>query len=298
MPAPRTAYRGGHRYYIHPDRQREYPGVTSVLDVGIAKQKFLVPWAAGMSAELAVDLLTGDGSREYFAKLIDRDRRGAVDLLKGASARYTKSRSDLGTEAHKLFERMIRDWGSAEDIESFRRCYEHVHPDVEDHRDHFVAFLLAVNPELIRAEEVVWSDTHGYAGSYDVVIRVWILPDGTPDPTRKIGVPVVIMVDWKTGKDLRAEVGVQLSAYTFAEVTIDADGVEHEMPHIDGLAALHITDKTWSLHPIKGDMRDHFRTFLRWREDFDWLRDVAPTMIGKPIAAAAGRLITGTERRA
>lgn len=286
MPAPRTVYRGGSRFYVHPDRGREFPGVTSVIDAGIAKQRFLIPWAARMTAELAVDTLETPDARRFFAAMVERDRSGAVDYLKGASARYTKARGTLGSKAHDVFERMLR----GEDV-------QYVHPDIEEHTEHFRAFLAEVNPELVRAEEVIWSDTHRYAGSYDAIVNVWLKADGTPDPTRKAGTRRTLIVDWKTGKDLHAEVGIQLAAYAHGDVTIDADGAEHEVPELDGAAALHVTDKGWSFHPIRGGLLLHFETFLLLRDLFEWTRESAPGVIGRPIAGS-GRLVTGTERRA
>jgi len=296
MPAPRTVHRGGHRYYVHPDRGREHPGVTSILGM-LPKQMFLVPWATKMTAELAADTLATPEGRAFFADMVERDRRGAIDYLKGASRRYTRARASVGSEAHDLFERMLRAWPSRFSPEEFADRFRRVHPDVEEHRSHFAQFLAAVNPEMVRAEEVVWSDTHGYAGSYDAIVNVWLMPNGTPDPSRKHGTRRTVVVDWKTGKSVHSEVGLQLAAYASADVTIDSDGAEHPIPELEGALVLHITDTDWAFHPVRGSLHNHFETFLLLRRLFQWDREVAPTMIGKPIAGS-GRLVTGTERRA
>lgn len=291
MPAPRTVHRGGSRFYIHPDRGREHPGVTSIIDM--KGKPFLPSWAAKLSAELAVDTLATPEGRRFFAGMVERDRAGAIDYLKGASRRYTKTRSEVGSKAHDLFERMLRAWdGTASSVAGF----EHVDPDVVDHRDHFVQFLADVNPDLVRAEDVVWSDTHGYAGSFDAILNVWLAPDGTPTADRS-GTRRSLIVDWKTGARTYAEVAMQLAAYAFADCLLDSDGVEHPVPQIDGAAVLHITDTAWEFEPVLGGMRTHFDAFLSLRNVFTWDRDIAPNAIGRPIAGS-GRLITGTERRA
>ncbi|WP_433858224.1 hypothetical protein [Streptomyces kronopolitis] len=280
MPKIRTVYRGGSRFYVHPEnREIVHPGVTSVLGM-LAKQNFLAPWQAKMAAELAVD------SIDFVSDMARRDRDGAVDYLKGAARRYTKVRADLGSEAHDLFERLIRG-----------EYVGRVRSDLQPYVEHFREFLEAVNPELVRAEDVAWSDTYGYAGSFDVVMRVWLDAEGKPTPDRS-GTPHLIMGDWKTSKATYADVALQMSAYMNADFIIDPDGNREPMPEFDGAAVLHVTDTTWAFKPVETGP-DVFAHFLHLRSTFDWDRDVSRKVIGKPIAKkAAGKLVTGTQRRA
>jgi hypothetical protein len=274
----RTIKRGGSRFYVHPERPEiKVPGVTSV--VGMLPKPFLMFWAAKMTAELAVDSLP------FVEQMAQRDRQGAVDYLKGASRRYTKVRADVGSDAHDLFERMIR----GEYVGS-------VHPDLVPYRDHFADFLDTVNPELVRAEDVAWSDAHEYAGSFDAVLRVWIGDDGKPTPDRS-GTPHLLMCDWKTSKDTYPDVALQMSAYAHADRIIRPDGTSEPMPEFDGAAVLHITPDQWAFKPVRID-RDVFEFFLTLRKVFDWDRDVSKTVIGRAIAKSSGKLETGTQRRA
>jgi hypothetical protein len=274
----RTIKRGGSRFYVHPERPEiKVPGVTSV--VGMLPKPFLMFWAAKMTAELAVDSLP------FVEQMAQRDRQGAVDYLKGASRRYTKVRADVGSDAHDLFERMIR----GEYVGS-------VHPDLVPYRDHFADFLATVNPELVRAEDVAWSDAHEYAGSFDAVLRVWIDDDGKPTPDRS-GTPHLLMVDWKTSKDTYPDVALQMSAYAHADRIIRPDGTSEPMPEFDGAAVLHITPDQWAFKPVRID-RDVFDFFLTLRKVFDWDREVSKTVIGRAIAKSSGQLETGTQRRA
>src|SRR5690606_22089183 len=153
----------GQRFYwreTHPaDR---FPGVTSVLDT--LSKPFLPRWYANMAADLALD------SIDYLQRMSDRDREGAKRYVAGAAKRYTDQRSAIGTKAHDMFERMARG-----------HTLKRVHPDMEPYRRHFADFLATVKPELVRAEDVALSDTHGYAGSFDAWLRLRVVlrPDGT-----------------------------------------------------------------------------------------------------------------------
>ncbi|MEU9388683.1 hypothetical protein AB0D86_01620 [Streptomyces sp. NPDC048324] len=274
----RTIQRGGSRFYVHPERPEiKVPGVTSV--VGMLPKPFLMFWAAKMTAELAVDSLP------FVAQMAERDRQGAVDYLKGASRRYTKMRADVGSDAHDLFERMIRG-----------QFVGSVHPDLAPYRDNFADFLEAVNPRLERAEDVAWSDAHGYAGSFDAVLTVWLDDDGNPTPDRS-GTPHLLMADWKTSKATYPDVALQMSAYANADRIISPDGESEPMPEFDGAAVLHITPELWEFKPVRID-EEVFSFFLALRKVFTWDRDVSKTVIGRAIAKSVGSLVTGTQRRA
>lgn len=275
----RTTYKGGSRFYIHPaDSEITHPGVTSVIGM-LPKQNFLAPWNARMTAELAVD------SIDFVKEMAERDRAGAVDYLRGAARRYTKARSDVGSEAHDLFERLMR----GEYVGRQRS-------DIQPYVDNFREFLEAVNPELIRAEDVAWSDTYGYAGSFDVVLRIWMDKGGRITPDRS-GIPHVLIADWKTSKSTYPDVALQLSAYANADYYLDAEGRRYELPTLDGGAVLHITDTDWQFKPVAiGD--DVFEHFLHLRATFDWDREQSKRVIGKPVVQKAGaKIVTGTQRR-
>lgn len=274
--AIRTIQRSGSRFYFNeaaPDTK--YPGVTSVL--GMLPKPFLAYWQAKMVAELAVDSL------DFIEQMAQRDRDGAVQYLKGAATRYTKTRARVGSEAHDLFERMIRN-----------QRIGRVHPDMTPYQRNFAAFLDAVQPELIRAEDVAWSDTHEYAGSFDGILRLRLNEYGKPDAS---GEPATVMADWKTSKATYPEVALQMSAYANADFIIDPAGKRETMPVFDGAVVLHITDEQAALKPVRIDQADVFAHFLHLRETFTWDKDVSKTVLGDPIWSTAGSLITGTQRR-
>lgn len=275
--AIRTIQRSGSRFYFNEDfPDIKYPGVTSV--VGMLPKPFLAFWQARMVAELAVDSL------DFVERMAERDRQGAVDYLKGAANRYTKTRSRVGSDAHDLFERMIRD-------ERIGR----VHPDMVPYQRNFGAFLDGVQPELVRAEDVAWSDQHKYAGSFDGILRLRLDDQGKPDPH---GDPALVMADWKTSKATYPDVALQMSAYAHAETIIAPDGARTPMPEFDGAVVLHITEDQAAFKPVRIDRSDVFAHFLHLRATFEWVQRTSKTVLGDPIWSTGDTLVTGTQRRA
>ncbi|MFE9381763.1 hypothetical protein ACFYMO_00780 [Streptomyces sp. NPDC007025] len=272
----------GARFYVNDARPNvTVPGVTSIISM-LPKQDFLAPWSAGLAADLAID------SFDYLKDMAARDRAGARRYIAGASRRYTEVRSKLGSRAHDVFERLM----NGEEV-------GYVHSDIVNHVEHFRQFLAAVDPELVRAEDVAWSYEHEYAGSFDAILRIWVRvgKDGklaiTPD---RSGTPVLVMVDYKTSKSTYSDVALQLAAYRYADVIIAPDGSESPMPEIESAAVLHITDDQWSFKGVRAD-REVFDAFLTLRKTFTWVRETSRDVIGKPLAKSASGMVTGTQRR-
>jgi hypothetical protein len=276
--AIKTTEGKGPRFYFDTDNPAvKLPGVTSI--VGMLPKPFLTFWAAKMAAELAVD------SIEFIQQMVDRGGRAwAVQYVSGASRRYTKERSDIGSEAHDMFERMIRG-----------ERVGYVSRDMDPYKRHFAEFLDAVQPELVRAEDVAWSDTHQYAGSFDGILRLRLDENGKPAPD---GEPALVIADWKTGKNTYPDVALQMSAYAHADKVISPDGVAEPMPDFDGAVVLHITPDVCAFKPVRIDEADVFAQFLHLRETFEWDRRVSKTVLGDPIWSAGDDLVTGTQRRA
>ncbi|MFF7408687.1 hypothetical protein [Streptomyces lydicus] len=271
-------------YYKEEAPDTKYPGVTRI--VGMLPKPFLQRWSANMAAELALD------SIDYLQRMVDQDREGAKRYVAGAAYRYTDARAKIGSRAHDLFERMIRG-------ERVNR----VHPDLVMYQRHFAEFLAVVKPVLVRAEDVAWSDTHGYAGSFDawLMIRVTVLPDGSweldPDGHNPLSVWVSVIADWKTSKSVWASVALQMSAYAHADKIIAPDGTEEDMPAFDGAVVLHITPDGWDLIRVRIDREDVFAAFLHLRETLKWESTLSKTVLIGSLAKNKARQ-TGTQRRA
>ncbi|WP_223772958.1 PD-(D/E)XK nuclease family protein [Streptomyces sp. 135] len=282
MTAIDTVKKAGARFYFRDTAPNvTVPGVTSIISM-LPKQDFLGPWQAGMAADLAID------SFDYLREMAARDRAGARRYLSGAARRYTEARSKLGSRAHDAFERLM----NGEEL-------DYVHSDIVNHVRFFREFLAAVNPELVRAEDVAWSYEHNYAGSFDAILRVWVEAGGptgvriTPD---RSGTPILIMVDYKTSKSTYSDVALQLAAYRYADVVIDPQGNEEPMPEVNSAAVLHITDEGWSFKGVRAD-RQVFNAFLTLRRTFDWVRTDSKDVIGSALAKSKGSMTTGTQRR-
>lgn len=257
-----------------------YPGVTAVC--GMIAKPFLVGWAAGMAADLAID------SFPFLRQMAERDRKGARQYIAGAARRYTKIRSDIGTRAHTQFELMARGLPLSDDG---------YHPDMVAYVAHYREFLAQVNPEFVRHEDIAWSDTHEYAGSFDAYAYVWFVPGTTtPDPTRQ-GEKRLVIIDYKTSKNAYPDVSLQLSAYAHADFVIDTEGVRHPMPKFDTGAVLWVTPDKWEFKPVEIGA-EVFNHFLHLRETFRWDREVSKTVLGKPVAGSAATFVGGSERRA
>ncbi|WP_108934499.1 hypothetical protein [Streptomyces ardesiacus] len=290
--AIRTVRKGGSRFYVNPETRISYPGVTSIL--GMQPKTFLGYWRSKMTAELAVK------SFPFLQEMVETaGEEAAVAYLKGAADRYTKARASIGSEAHDIFERIIRGdtYYTKRDPFEPTRFLNSLRKDLEPYRANFIEFMEMVQPEMVSAEDIAWSDTHQYAGSYDVILRVRLSKDAKgnlyADPVN--GAWYLIIGDWKTSKDTYPDVALQMSAYAHADKLIAPDGTERPVPEFDGAAVLHITDTKWSFKPVDAGA-DVFQYFLALRKYFDWDREVSKTVIGRPLAQG-GRLTTGTERR-
>ena len=272
----RTVRRHGVRYYVdEADYSVRRPSVTAILDM--LPRPFLAYWQARMVAELAVDSIS------MLPEMAERDRQGAIDYLKGAARRYTKQRAEVGSTAHDLFERMIR----GEQV-------GYLPVDMRPYERHFAHFLDRVQPELVRAEDVAWSDTHDYAGSFDAILRVRLNDSGLPDPQGDVA---TVIADWKTSKSIYTSVALQMSAYAHADYIISPDGTREPMPAVDGACVLHITPESWSFAPVRIDRDPIFATFLHLRRVFDWEHHHQQRVLSAPIAEGGSSLVTGTQRR-
>ena len=246
-----TIKRGGSRFYVEPTTQEKVPGVTSILNM--LPKPFLQYWSAKMVAEFAVDNFTA-----YSALVMNGQRDAAIDLLKAAPRRYTKSRADVGTEVHDIYEQLARG-------ENPR-----VHPDLQFYVDHFHAWADKFQPEFLFNEETIWSDTHRYAGSFDFIAKI----EGE-----------IVVGDFKTTKSTYPEVALQLSAYAHADHIVRPDGAKVPLPKITGGAVFHVNDEGAEFIPVRVD-DEVFEVFLALRNSiFEWDAVMSKDVIGSPLWA-------------
>lgn len=267
-----TNYR---RYYRDSRTGIQLPSVTSIMSV--EPKPFLQPWSNKLIAEEAVRSL------DFLSRL---DPSGAVAYLKDASKRYTDAAASKGSDAHDIFERLLLGHPAG-------TVPERVRPHVAL----FQTWLDYVQPEVLAVEPVAWSETHGYAGSADVFMRVGI------DTERNLADPrgdkFVVVGDHKTGKSVYGSISRQLAAYAEAEKVLDpVTGTDYDLPPIDMGAALHVTDDKLEFRPIKLEgALDRFLKDLDYFLELQSRKDAEAKVIGKLWYKSGGRYQTGTDRR-
>ena len=261
-----TFHKGGSRYYIHPDTKDKVPGVTSVLNM--LPKPFLKPWAAKEVATSAVRSLDGSGP-DWLTPMIQDDPAGAIDYLKKAPDRNTRKAADTGTAAHGFFESMI--WG-----EKLGPLTSELQPFADQYAD----LLEKVQPVPLRTEDTVWSEKHGYAGSFDLLAEI----QGTR-----------CWVDNKTTRSgVHAEVALQLAAYRFADYVLD--GTTNEtlgQPKAEVGLVFHIRPEGWKVFevPITEEV---FSYFLALRKTFNWDAQIAKSIAKS--ATAGGDAYEGSDQ--
>lgn len=258
-PKINTIKRGGSRLYVHPETADKVPGVTSVLNM--LPKEFLKFWAAKLVAETAVESLG------HVVGLSMTDPQGAIDYLKRAPMRNTGAAADRGSDVHDLFERLARG-------DKVGR----IHPDLKPFQAYYKGFEEKFSPEYLYLEETVWSETHGYAGSFDWMGHV--TDPGTGERVLAIG-------DWKTTRSgVHAEVALQMTAYKNADYILRADGGRVPLPEIDVGLVVHVLPDAGQVVPTRLD-DDLFEFFLALKQVYAYEKDAKKTVLGEPVLLPA-----------
>jgi len=233
MPELKTITVAGSRFYEHPVTGQQVPGVTTVIDV--LSKPALPRWAAKETANFAV------ANRKSWQ---DLDDQAAVDLLKGAPWRMSGGAMSKGTEIHAIAEKLL-----VNDPVDF------VPPDIQNAVRGVAQIIEWLKPEPIFIESSLWNMTHGYAGTCDLIATI----DGE-----------TWLLDWKSSKDVYADNGLQIAAYSRAEVVIKPDGTETPMPKIDKFAVCHVP-KEGKASLVMIDVTDaDFAAFCAALAVFEW----------------------------
>jgi hypothetical protein len=213
---------------------RRAVGVTTALK-GIPKDA-LVPWAAKEVATFVVDNI-------YDVKrmLDSGGRYPTIDYLKGIPNQKRDAAAVRGTDVHALAERYIR----GEEIE--------VDDVVQPYVEGYAAYIKDWNPTSVHEEIVVASRAHWYAGRLDSIQDI-------PTLGR-------CLVDYKTSKGVYGETALQVAAYRYAEVYLDADGIEQPMVPVERTFVLHIQPETYDLIPLDAD-EAAFENYLKAQANY------------------------------
>lgn len=186
------------RFYEAPDGKR-YPSVTTILScVG---KPALINWAAKIERELVLET-----SADLYCDCPTTPKMSRIAWLTTMGNRLGKSRAhqrqlakagDIGSQVHALIEwtlraRLCQEPGPSPSIDSDKAqwafsCWQN--------------WAKSVDLKPLAIEQVVYSETHGYAGTMDLLAEV----NGK-----------LTVLDWKTGKAIYHEAHLQNAAYRSA----------------------------------------------------------------------------------
>lgn len=190
----------GRRIYRDPASGKRVPSVTTVIRM--LNKPALMGWYAKQAAQYAED---------HWSELAALEPAERVAHIAKAADRTKDDAGDKGDSVHIFAEA----WLKGEPIPSIR-------PDMESAVAALFGWFDRVKPRMLASEVSVWSET-GYAGTFDLLAEI----DGE-----------IWLLDYKTGKGIYPEVGLQLAALGACDRVI-SDGLD-VLPKIDRYGAVHI----------------------------------------------------------
>lgn len=254
------------RYYNTP--YGRFMSVTTLIEHGVPKP-VLMFWAASETAKAAFDALP----RMLRARGEDA-RKEVLTWLRKASTRKRDTAAELGSAVHAAADAHVLG---------------EPHPEPTEEQAPFIrAFLQFIEdfqPEFVATELLLCNEDAGYAGAADFYAYITL-----PDVGR-----VLVVGDYKTGKNVYPEVALQLCAYKHARhAFIPSTGVEVEVPPATHAVVVHIRPdkhkrKGYAVYPVQidGEVYEKFRHVIGVA---DFSTRVSKTVVGKridPVPAAA-----------
>lgn len=262
-------------YYTHPANGERFMSVTTILGKGIPKEA-LFHWAAFEAAQCAVDNIP--------ALVRARGQQARLDMrtwIQHAAERKRDTAANLGTLFHDHAEARVLGTPMPD-------LSDEVRPFVEA----FDRFLDEWQPTYEAAELTVANTEHGYAGTLDAKLRLSALPDQLAELGYQPG--DLLEVDYKSGKAVYPEVGLQLAAYRRATVGWLKDGAEVQPPATVGGLVLHIRPEGlpggepggYAFRPVRTDDAV-FATFLAAKAIAEATRkeSLFDSILGEPLTA-------------
>lgn len=237
----------GGRWYARPATGVSYPSVTTFLDV-IAKP-FLLPWAAKVTAEYVADNLMDLYRLDYDVR---------VKAVKDKYEQIRMEAADQGTAVHEYADDYITTGFLP-------------YPPTTHSHESVVEVLDLLQPNVVFSEATVCNETLGYMGTLDGIWEVmgerWL-------------------IDWKSGKRIWPDYGLQVLAYERAHVVCaDDEGHEYPMPSIDRKVLIHCPQEgPWTMSEVITDDED-WATVEAAHNLFLWKQGRAKEVLGPPQTA-------------
>lgn len=250
---------GSHNFDWH-----EVPSVTTVLGV-LDKSGPLIWWAQGIGGIGALRLQQAGVSLGQVRTLLDAgaddDARKAIcDLLtqqKISTNHMRDKAADRGTAVHDAFESWAKT-GVLPDPSIYP-------PTEEGYVLGLNEFIKTVNPEPLATEVLVASLDYGYAGRYDIRLRIPeacdVVAHRTPvkGPQYKRLSPGVLLADLKTSKGTYPSHALQLEAYEQASIESGYEPTEAR-------GVLHVTaDGDYAFKRVRADISDFLSVLEVWK---------------------------------
>lgn len=222
-PFIRRNYGRGHGY--KDANGIKVPGVTTLLSKGLPKPA-LVNWAARTAAEYAVD--NWDALTQ--APISER-----LDQIRNAPNSSKNAAALRGTKLHDAAQQ-LQEQGTVD-----------VDPEQLPLVEAYLKFCRDWDLHAEYVESAVYSVTHGYAGTLDLIAT---LRDGKR-----------WLLDLKTSKGVYGDMALQQAPYRFAEYLAIDDGEHIPMPQVDAVGIVHVRADGADLVPLTAG-RAEFRAFL------------------------------------
>jgi hypothetical protein len=239
-----------HEYFL--DGKGPITSVTTILKI-VDKSGPLVGWAKRITAEAAVR-----HAAELPTWVESFGEDGAVGMLTKAATVIRDKAANAGSEIHQFAEAITRgqDVVVPEELAPYVAAYRKWVADFE--------------PEFLAAEEMVYSH-HGYAGTFDAIVRI---------------AGEVWCVDYKTSRQCYPETSLQLAAYAFADhIGRPGDPTRYAIPKVDQFGVVHIRPEGAQLIPYDVTS-ETFDTFLEAKRLHDWHTGPAKAVMGQAIGPA------------
>lgn len=224
-PFTRRNYGRGHGY--KDANGIKVPGVTTLLSKGLPKPA-LVNWAARTAAEYAVD---------NWDTLTQAPISERLDQIRNAPNSSKNAAALRGTKLHDAAQQ-LQEQGTVD-----------VDPEQLPLVEAYLKFCRDWELHAEYVESAVYSVTHGYAGTLDLIAT---LRDGQR-----------WLLDLKTSKAVYGDMALQQAAYRYAEwlADSDVDGKHIPMPQVDAVGIVHVRADGADLVPLTAGPAE-FRSFL------------------------------------
>lgn len=288
------------RYYTHPEHPgRHFISITNVLD-SIAKPA-LVPWAAKVTAEKALDLMPQMVAAALVKpckpKRVADECGTCLDCLHKTTKREVKvvrdTAADLGTRVHDHAEAHLTGRQLERDDE--------VAPFLAQYLRFLADFEVDLTRDVEAAELTVCHPQHNYAGTLDLAIRLrldgnlsGVKPRKLPGEARSLWIIDIKTSSTKPVDALYDEQPLQLAAQRNAKEAWLADGSIVPMPKAKGAAILNLRKDGYAFIPVPSGPAE-FTAFRGFITGQTWLH-ADHSKACTPITPT-GRAATGTTRK-